>query len=381
MEKLPRLFVLIFLGCTRVPAPVNRAPTVVITSAPVEVSDCDSARFCWQGSDPDGAIAGYYYWLDDSTVRNWTRAHTVTFHQLAYGIHLFGVQAVDDSGKGSFEARAAFRVSWSGGIPVLGTDTTFEIITWNIQNFPKARDTTLNLVALIISRLDADIYCIQEIEDTLAFIRLLNQLNGYQGFFSADDYGQFYQKTGVIYKRDIMDINGRHQIFWNNDSFPRPPLVMNVRAHHNGREFDFRLVVLHLKAGSGYYDRLRRAGACRQLKGYLDSVAGAGGESGLVVAGDWNDRLDAPAGDNVFLPLLADSLNYRFLTLPLAGNSYYSSIVGSDVLFDHILISAPLFTWYAGGRTVTVRLDDFVSGYPAVISDHRPVMATFPIFR
>lgn len=88
-------------------------------------------------------------------------------------------------------------------------------------------------------------------------------------------------------------------------------------ANHNGRSFDFFLMVLHLKAGSDYADRLRRAGACRQLKHYIDSVLITGGSSNFIVAGDWNDRLDAPPDSNVLRPFLEDSLNYFFL--PYAG--------------------------------------------------------------
>jgi len=382
MSKASWCVLLLFLiHCGKTGVGVNKAPTVIITSAPVEIQDCDSARFEWQGFDSDGEIVGYYYWLDDSSTKNWTGINTVTFHQLPYGNHLFSVQAVDDSGRGSLVAVAPFRVSYLGAIPKLGTDTTLEIMTWNIQNFPKAGDTTLDLLALIISRLDIDIYCLQEIADTLAFCRLVNRLNGYQGFFSEDDYGTFYQKTGVIYKEGLVDFWSRYQIFWNNDSFPRPPLVMKAQAHHNGRDFDFGLMVLHLKAGSKVSDRLRRAGACRLLKCYLDSVITNGGEPDFVVTGDFNDRLDASSAENVFLPFLDDSLDYRFLTLLLVGNSYYSSIIGSDVIFDHILVSAEVLPEYSGGKTVTVRLDDFITDYTRIISDHRPVMAIFPVFK
>jgi endonuclease/exonuclease/phosphatase family metal-dependent hydrolase len=140
-------------------------------------------------------------------------------------------------------------------------------------------------------------------------------------------------------------------------------------------------MVLHLKAGSKESDRLRRAGACRLLKCYLDSVITNGGEPDFVVTGDFNDRLDASSAENVFLPFLDDSLDYRFLTLLLVGNSYYSSIIGSDVIFDHILVSAEVLPEYSGGKTVTVRLDDFITDYTRIISDHRPVMAIFPVFK
>lgn len=130
------------------------------------------------------------------------------------------MQAVDDAGAVSLTALAPFSVSNDEVIPRIGTDTGLEIITWNVQNFPKAGESTLARLRLVVSRLDADLYCIQEIEDTLAFLRLLQGAGGYAGFFSQDNYGSFYKKTGLIYKRDIIQFRNVRQIFWDNDSSP-----------------------------------------------------------------------------------------------------------------------------------------------------------------
>jgi hypothetical protein len=39
-----------------------------------------------------------------------------------------------------------------------GTDSTLEVVTWNVENFPLNGNTTRDSVALIITSLDADIY-------------------------------------------------------------------------------------------------------------------------------------------------------------------------------------------------------------------------------
>mgnify|MGYP005832348855 CR=1 FL=1 len=354
---------------------------MVFTLKPSVITDADSVRFEWQGSDNDGSIIGYYFGLDDSVPKIWTEVSGVTLHHLSWGNHFFCLQAVDNSGARSLVALAPFRIEFPGAIPSLGTDTTLEIVTWNIQNFPKKGDSTLLLLRTLLARLDVDLYCIQEIEDTIAFINLLEELPGYRGIYSSDDYGLYYQKTGVIYKIGMITVDNVHQIYWNNDSFPRPPLVMTVTASSNGARFDFRLIVLHLKAGSGREDRARRASACRLLKRFIDDQRAVGGEQDFVVAGDWNDELDRPVTENVFLPFLEDTLNYRFLTMPLAGNEFYVSVVPSNVLFDHILVTADALTEYENGKTITVRLDDELVDYQRLISDHRPVMATFPVFK
>lgn len=381
LRLLRHLPLIMLLVCSKAPVGGNRPPTVIITRVVRELLDSDSARFEWQGSDRDGFVQGYLYWLNDSSRKCTTVASGVTLRQLSYGQHLFGVQAIDDEGAVSLPALAPFSVTYLGAIPEAGTDTTLEIITWNIQNFPKAGESTLARLRLLINRLNADLYCIQEIEDTLAFLRLVQSLRGYAGFYSRDNYGSYYQKTGILYRPDIVRFRDVRQIFWNNDSFPRPPLVAAVHVNANGQEFDFQLIVLHLKAGSDYTDRLRRAGACRQLKHYLDSVIGAGEISSIVVAGDWNDRLEVSLDSNVFRPFLEDSFDYFFLTKPLTGSRYHSSLVRGNVIFDHLLITRDMLPLYSGGRTVILRLDELISDYLDFISDHRPVMATFPLFR
>jgi endonuclease/exonuclease/phosphatase family metal-dependent hydrolase len=50
-----------------------------------------------------------------------------------------------------------------------GTDSTFEVVTWNIETFPKNGYSTLNFVSEIIDSLDVDLFAIQEVNDTVLF--------------------------------------------------------------------------------------------------------------------------------------------------------------------------------------------------------------------
>ncbi len=374
---------LVLAGCKPEPGHHNSPPTVVICSGPEGVIAVDSVGFGWQGNDVDGNLAGFYFGLDDSTPEIWTTDTMVMLRSLSLGPHEFYIQAEDDSGARSLVGVRWFWVEFDSSVTPRGTDTTLEIASWNIQNFPKDGDSTVNRVRALIARLDLDIYAIQEVEDTLAFHRLLSGLSGYAGLYSVDDYGSFYQKTGVIYKPGIVTVTDVHQIFWWNDSVPRPPLVMTVTATHNSRTFDFRLIVLHLKAGWSAEDAAKRRTSCRMLKEYLDHEVEQGPELDFVVVGDWNDKLDDPPEYNVFNVFLEDTVRYRFLTLPLAGSSYYGSYIenGGGSLIDHLLVSRDALNEYQGGTTTTLRLDDEVARYKQRISDHRPVMAWFPVFR
>ena len=51
----------------------------------------------------------------------------------------------------------------------IGTLETLDIITWNIQNFPKNSVTTIQSVADIINNLNVDVIALQEIENENAF--------------------------------------------------------------------------------------------------------------------------------------------------------------------------------------------------------------------
>jgi len=263
-----------------------------------------------------------------------------------------------------------------------GEEETLEIVTWNIENFPLAGQTTVGEVRQIIEGLDVDLFAVQEISDTVAFRQLLRDLEEYEGLYSSDIYyWGGYQKTGVIYKEGLISIKNVGQIFTNDSyAFPRAPLEITVVAQNDGKMFDFRLIVIHLKAGADSVDLRRRREAAKKLKGYIDSQVVSSAERDFVVAGDWNDRIDDPQSENAFTVFIEDSLNYRFLTSPLTKDPHLASYPRYSSLIDHILISRDAFDEYRGGETTTLRLDDEMFNYLQQVSDHRPVMAKFPVF-
>ena len=61
-----------------------------------------------------------------------------------------------------------------------GTDGTLDIITWNIENFPKS-NLTIEYLSQLIVELDADIVALQEIGSQSYFNNLVNLLTGWNG--------------------------------------------------------------------------------------------------------------------------------------------------------------------------------------------------------
>lgn len=261
-----------------------------------------------------------------------------------------------------------------------GQDSTLELVTWNLEYFPQTT-STVEEVAKIIEALDVDLYAVQEINDTTAFRDLLNRLPEYDGVYSSDVYSWGYLKTGLIYKRSQISVSQVRLIFRDDwYAFTRPPLLVDVTAQRSGDRFDFILIVLHLKAGSNAEDQDRRLEAVGKLKNYLDDEIASSQEKDYIVAGDWNDELDDPTGSNVFLAFLQDPADYLFLTASLVGKQQDASYPRYGSLIDHILISQDVLGEYDSGTTETLRLDEEVDGYDVNVSDHRPVMAVFPVF-
>ena len=64
-----------------------------------------------------------------------------------------------------------------------GTDDALDIMTWNIEWFPKNGEITVDYVTQIIDVLDVDILAIQEVDDTVLFTQMLDNLNEYEGYF------------------------------------------------------------------------------------------------------------------------------------------------------------------------------------------------------
>jgi predicted extracellular nuclease len=176
---------------------------------------------------------------------------------------------------------------------------------------------------------------------------------------------------------------GEVQSILENDSyaFPRPPLQARFGVTGpGGAEMTFAAIVLHLKAEGGEDNEARRRDACEKLKVHVDAMLAAGPETEIFIVGDFNDRLSDAPDDNVFTVFLDDMQNYEFLSQQLEDDGDYSFIPWHTLL-DHILVTADLQDDYVGGSIQAAPLDLQVTeyDYEDEVSDHRPVVAVFPL--
>ena len=199
-----------------------------------------------------------------------------------------------------------------------GTDSTFDVASWNIEHFPKRGQTTINYVSDIIYALDLDYIAIQEVDDPAQFESFIDQLDGYEGFYQENPYA----RLGVIYKTDVLTVNSIYEVFtspahWS--AFPRAPLIMDV-------EFmgaQYILINNHWKCcGDGYLDldnpndeEYRRRQASILLKDFIDNTYP---NTNVILMGDLNDIITDPPLHNVFQNFLDDPDNYRFVDMDIA---------------------------------------------------------------
>lgn len=249
------------------------------------------------------------------------------------------------------------------------SSATLDVVTWNIENFPKGSNT-VTLLKEIISTMDPDIIAVQEIASQTNFNLLLTNLPGYQGVITSSGT----QRLGFIYKpEEIISFEPVTELFTDDAcAFPRAPLKTKIK-HVSGREVV--LIDVHLKCcedvsascGSAI---TRRKNAATKIKNYIDQNLSS---ASVIVLGDYNEDITQPEGNDVLTNFVNDGANYRFADMAIAeGSSSNWSYPGFPSHLDHMLITNELFDNVQEVRTL--KLSGCESTYLNSVSDHYPVM-------
>ena len=257
-----------------------------------------------------------------------------------------------------------------------GTDDALDIMTWNIEWFPKNGDITIDYVSQIIDQLDMDVLAIQELDNTILFDEMIDNLTDYLGYYES----AWFAGLAYIYNSETIQINNIYEIYTTSpywSAFPRSPMVMDM----NFMDKNYIIINNHFKCcGDGNLnlnddndEETRRHIASTLLKEYIDENFP---NSNVIVLGDLNDDLTDNPNNNVFQMIIDDSDNYLFADMVIAqGNSSDWSFPNWPSHLDHILITNELFSAY--DYIETIKIDTFMDGgfseYDQNISDHRPV--------
>jgi endonuclease/exonuclease/phosphatase family metal-dependent hydrolase len=261
----------------------------------------------------------------------------------------------------------------SNWLPSFDSDSTFSVITWNIENFAKHGDATVNFLASSIDQLNADVICLQEIKDENDFQELVNRLENYSGH--RENSAAYNLDLAVLYLNDL-DIISIDEIYTDDWwSFPRSPQVIQLLWHGH----EIILINNHYKANENDTndDENRRISASQILDEYVVSNFPF---KNVIILGDLNDDLTEPVNDNVFSTFISKTEEYLFVDMNIAaGTASNWSFPTWPSHLDHILITNELFDEFEnfGSSIQTIKIEDYLDGgwneYEAYISDHRPV--------
>ena len=259
-----------------------------------------------------------------------------------------------------------------------GADTTFDVVSWNIEWFPK-NNNTASKVQEILTNLEADVYALQEIEDTTLLKQVVSNIPGYECYFKSSYYGGL----AYVYNTNTVQINSRYEIFtsqpyWN--AFPRSPQVLDCNFMGN----NYIIINNHFKCcGDGILntndsndEENRRLQAVTFLKQFIDNSLAS---KRVILLGDLNDDLTDNTINNVFQDFIIDNANYLFTDMQIAqGNSIGWSYPTWPSHLDHILITNESFADFQNSNSFVsvIRVDDYMgswSNYDNTVSDHRPI--------
>jgi len=264
-----------------------------------------------------------------------------------------------------------------------GTPEALDIMTWNLQDFPKKGTETIEKVAEILQDVQPDIVAVQEIVDGHALIALAESIGWEANVTEFYEPGEYYNPpVGMMWNKKYVQVRSQ-QVILEGDSlaFPRAPLLFEF----TWRGVDLVVINVHLKAlgdnvinwNDPWDHEMRRISACEKLEEYIRTFHP---NEKVVLLGDFNDRIDEPVETNVFMAFLSKKHLYMFADMYIAmGIESVPSYPTWRSHIDHILITSELFPHYyrAGSWTSTILADGYFSSwswYDATVTDHRPVM-------
>lgn len=288
-----------------------------------------------------------------------------------------------------------------------GSSANLDVVSWNLEFFgapfasgPADKDLQETNVKNIMTWLNADIYGLVEVVDTMRLRRVVDFLGNTEFGFVIAPYcsgnttgtGNGWlngQKLAFIYRKSVFTNITTRGMMRNsatantNWASGRFPYLFSATATINGTSKDVNFIVIHGKAGSAVDDFQKRAAGCAELKDTLDAFFSS---SNTFIIGDYNDALHTSiySGSTIssYQTLVADSTDadhYKSVTLPL-GVAGQSSMINFPNVIDNHIISNELTPFYIPGTAqiktdVTTIVSNYVTAHNT--SDHYPVISKY----
>jgi len=263
----------------------------------------------------------------------------------------------------------------------VGTDSTLEVATWNLEHFAKMDGETVTAVIQAIEGMDVDIIALQEIQDLTYFRQVREGLENWDGDRATS--ASYSINLAFLYRVDgDLQVDSIYEILVEySRELPRRPFVLE------GRFKSVPMVVInnHYKCcGNGiigesdWDEETRRRDASLLLDEFIRANYT---DKHVFVVGDFNDNLADIPTRNVFQNFLDASDHYRFVDMAIAeGPGSGWSYPSWPSHLDHIMVTAPVFEAISGSDTevLVLPLHTFMRNglvdYSPLISDHLPVV-------
>lgn len=270
-------------------------------------------------------------------------------------------------------------------VPKIGTDTTLDVGTWNVEwfgdslNGPSNEVTQLKNATEVINNMDLDVMGLCEISNPGYWAKLQANLPQFGAVITTFTQTQ---KTALLYKKSMFRLLYSKSILLVFDyefASGRLPLEVALETQWGSKKDTIYFWVIHLKANTGStteklasYDR--RAKAAEELKNYLDPKKRLKG----IVLGDWNDDLDVSIVSGKASPFLAwrNDTNYVFPSYRLSLAKQKSTASYSEMI-DHMCVTAALKNNFLSNQSGVMVGDSYIGSYRLNTSDHYPVWARF----
>ena len=283
-----------------------------------------------------------------------------------------------------------------------GDRSTLNLLTWNVENFPKNNLTTVEYLNSAIDSLVVDIIALQEIKSQTKLNQLTEQLGDeWINFrdFGSSNYGQL---AYLINTDEITNIISPFSI--PNEIVQCETYMQNVDSHpcQNSTDYDieynfawrmpyvleftyenqiFYIINVHFKCCNSYgNEKFRRYEASNYLDAYINSNYP---NDNVIIMGDFNGNIDEIVNieqvqHNVFESFLSSTYVFADESIYL-GDSESWSYPTYPSHIDHIVITNEIFNSSLIEYNInTVLVEDLYNGgfseYNEHISDHRPVL-------
>ncbi len=292
---------------------------------------------------------------------------------------------------------------------------TLEVVNWNIEWFgsvvaghgPTDKALQQTNVSKVVNYLNADVYALAEVVDTVRLASVVAQLaaaTGHPYAFMVSRYGSYGdsptdpdyvddQKLAFVYRTDVVSnatfrgllrcTEAQSCPAYNAWAGGRFPYLMSADVTLNGLTKRVNFVVIHAKANAtatSATDYARRQAGAMLLKDLLDTTYP---NANTLIVGDYNDVLNGTIATGVtpavssYSVFLQDSATYVPLTLPLAKSGAQSTASYATVI-DNVIATKLMGSYYISG-TAAIRTDAAatIASYSTTTSDHYPVYTRY----